>query len=292
MEKRLKYRIYPSLLDKYQSLLDYEQETDVPWNVWTEKKVADFMSKQQEENANLQTTDSVPEVGDYILSADQMYEKIEKELIASINREEHEPSEAASKGTALNEVIDCLILNQPCQREDMTIESLRTEDGTPYAIRALLDDFSFTFDLGLCKQLRDLLKGSVCQYFISAEIETKYGLVQLYGYLDYWLHDKVIDLKTTGQYNFGKYERKWQRHVYPYCCIESGQTDAVHDFTYLAVQLGKGAIIKGTMYPEEYTYNHKQSTDMLRQHLESFIEWLERNRALITDKKIFNELED
>ena len=42
-------------------------------------------------------------------------------------------------------------------------------------------------------------------------------------------------------------------------------------------------------YQEYYDYDHKEATDKLRYIVESFIEFLEANRPLITDKKIFNQ---
>lgn len=294
MEKLPKYRIYSSLLDKYQSLLNYEQEADEPWNKWSEKKVAEYIEQHNAQNGADDSKGEfvVPEVGDYIFTSDQMYEKIERELIDSINRIPHEPSEAASRGTALNEIVDCLIKHKPCTSKEMSVEVLRTPDSRPFAVRALIDGFTFDFDVNLCQQLKDMLRGSICQYFINADVDTKYGVVQLYGYLDYWQRNHVIDLKTTSSYSFGKYERKWQRYVYPYCCIESGLVEAndIEDFTYLAVQLGRGKIIYGNIYPEVYTYNHEVCKKKLREQIESFIGWLESVRPLITDNKIFNQI--
>ena len=128
---------------------------------------------------------------------------------------------------------------------------------------------------------------------MSAILPTGYGDVELYGFIDEFRKDVVYDIKTTSSYQFGKYERKWQRHVYPYCLIASGQVESVKAFEYTAYALKGGTsrtpLISGTCYPEYYTYNHEQSVKMLTNHVERFIEFLEANRDLITDKKIFAE---
>jgi hypothetical protein len=103
----------------------------------------------------------------------------------------------------------------------------------------------------------------------------------------------VYDIKDTSKYDFGKYEHGWQRHVYPYCLIASGQMDSIKAFEYTAYQIKGGTsrtpLISGTQYPEYYTYNHEQSVRLLTAHCEKFITFLEVNKALITDKKIFAE---
>lgn len=285
--REIAYRIYPSLLDKYQQLLDYEEEAEKPWNKWTPASIEKAKTEYLESDFPIAPWIE-PVVGDYILTPEEKYDEIEQELIDMINRKPHAPMLAADRGTAFNEVIDCLILNKPCQREDMTIESLRSQN-VPFAIRADYNGFSFVFDLELCRAVKSLLGGAVCQYLIEAPIRTKYGDVLLYGYLDYWLEDKIIDLKTTGKYDFGNYERKWQKSVYPYCAIESGLTNGISEFDYLVVQMGKGKVITGTVYNEAYSYDHESNKIKLQEHIESFIDFIERNRDRITNRKIFNQ---
>ena len=94
MKRKIDYRIYPSLLDKFQELLDYQTAFEGPWN-----KVSET-AKKEGKYPDL-------EVGDYILTADEMQDKLEQELVDAINRVPHEPWEAADKGTAFNEVTRC-----------------------------------------------------------------------------------------------------------------------------------------------------------------------------------------
>jgi hypothetical protein len=270
----LNYRIYPSLLDKYQSLLDYEQAADEPWNKVSAKAAAEGIYAGKSE-------------GDYIYTPDEMYDRLAAELLAQINREPQEPSEAADRGTALNEVVDCMLLHRKTERDKMVIQT-QYSDREPISVRVDYDGFTFNFDVALCRQLASMLQGSMCQYYAHAVMPTSYGDVELYGYPDYWRRGSLIDLKTTSSYSFGKYQRYWQRYAYPYMCLQSGMTRKVDDFTFLAVELHKGAVLTGRIYPEVYSYRHDRDSAMLHAHVESFCDWLNCNRDKITDKKIFN----
>ncbi|MEG1686007.1 MAG: HNH endonuclease [Bacteroides sp.] len=265
--KQPKYCIYPSLLDKFQKYLDSELEVESFWNINSE--------------------------GDYKLSADEISDKNERELIDMINRVPREPIAAADKGTAFNEIVDCLIENRGSNREDLKIESIKG-DNIPIGIRAQIHGFVFDFDISICKEVATYCNGAICQLFTSAEIETSYGIVKLYGYIDELIRNKVIDIKTTSYYEFGKFESSWQKEIYPYCLIKSGECTEVAEFEYTVIKLKGGTsmtpLISGEMYKEPYTYNHERTTIKLRQVLELFIHWLESNRNKITDKKIFGDV--
>lgn len=282
MATRPKYRIYPSLLDAYQNLLDYEIVANEPWN-----KVS--------EAAHIRGEHLDKEVGELVLTPDEMYEKLEQDLLDTVNRVDGEYIEAADKGTCYNEIVDCLIAHKPCTREDMTISTLRLPSGEATAIEAKMHDFKFLFDVQLCVDAANYFKGSLSQVLVEAPITTSYGDVLLYGYIDEWRHDKIYDIKTTGYYDFGKFAHKWQKHVYPYCAIESGMTTEVSEFEYTIYKLTKPSttfpIIRGNMYKEAYTYDHKTSTTLLRTICERLIEWLiiQEKAGKIINRRIFNE---
>ena len=276
-----KYRIYPSVLDKFQKFLDSDLVAEEFWNKDSE--------------------------GDYKLSPEEMSVQLEQELLDCINRVPHEPSEAADKGTAFNEVIDCIIEHHPCEREDMEIKSgAMMEDGgfhkqepnsgevqfsfTAYpCIDVKFNGFDFRFDAHLCKDMAQYFIDCIPQYTCSAILPTIYGDVELYGHVDYINTNKIHDLKTTKNYTFGNYEKYWQRHLYPYCLIESGEMEEVTEFEFTVVKWRelKNKPISGDIFKEVYTYSHEASTKALRGICEAFIEWLEANRHRITDKKIF-----
>ena len=264
------YRIYPSLLDKFQEFLDYETAAEEPWNKVSETAIADGRYPDKE-------------VGDYILTPDELCDKLEQELVDTINRVPHEPWEAADKGTCFNEIIDMLLDGRDCQYEGMIV----TMDDK--VVTATLNGFTFLFDLGFCQSVAEGLIDSASQVFTSATIETEHGIVELYGYVDEFQHDKVIDLKTTTQYDFLKFERKWQRHVYPYCLVQNGYE--VVGFEYRVIKWKGGTktqpALSGEVIPEYYTYTNEESEKELKAMLDHFIDWLEANRDRITDKKVF-----
>lgn len=294
-----KYRFYATLLDKFQSFLDtqvedyFYQDEDGSWHK-NYSETEDTLHFSQEEVDAL----------------------LKQELLDAINRVPHELSVAASKGTALNEIVDCIIHKRKSDNEDIVIKSLKGFDvkkefgctdevGKPIyydywfehvnksCIYAGLDGFDFYFDIDFCKSIAEYFKGSLSQVFTSAPLETKYGEVELYGYIDELRENKVYDLKTTSRYEFGKYAKYWQRHAYPYALIESGMCTEVNSFEFTAYALKGGTsrtpLITGVQYPEVYQYDHEQSKILLRNICERFCEFLEENRSLITNRKIFNE---
>lgn len=272
--KQPKYKFYASLLDSFTEFLDvkaeefFYQDDQGAWHV----------------NMNQDT-------GEMRYTDEEVYQLAKQQLLDMINRVDGEPSEAADKGTALNEIVDCIIEKRKPSQGISVERYYPTTGGAATAFSAAIDGFVFNFDINMCKQIANYFNGSVCQAFTSAPLETKYGVVELYGYPDYIRENKVYDLKTTKQYQFGKYEKKWQKHVYPYCLIKSGKCVEVKEFEYTCVKLSGGTsrmpIITGQMYPEVYTFDFEMSEQMLVQHCERFIEFLEQNKDLITDKKIF-----
>ena len=262
---KVRYRIYPSLLDKFQSYLDADQAAEEFWNLDGD--------------------------GEYKETADEIADRLEKELLDAVNRVPREPIEAADKGTCFNEVVDCLISRRKCGYEGMDIQS--GELGGNRVITAKLNGFEFHFDVDFCKEVAEALKGAISQHNCRAILPTAYGDVELYGYVDEIVADEVVDIKTTSRYEFGKYGKGWQRFVYPYCLVESGELQWVRGFEYLVVVWKGGTsrtpVLSGTICEEYYTYNHAAAELHLRQICERFIEWLEAHRHQITDKKIFAE---
>lgn len=261
----IRYRIYPSLLDKFQALLDVDQTVEEFWNLDSE--------------------------GDYKETADEMSDRLEKELLDAVNRVPHEPIEAADKGTCFNEIIDCLISHRKCEYEGMDIQS--GEIAGNRVITAKLHGFEFHYDLAFCREVAECLKGAISQHRCEAVMPTRYGDVELYGYADEIVSDVVVDIKTTSRYDFGKYSKGWQRHVYPYCLVKSGEMTDVSAFVFDVVVWSGGStrnpILGGKFYRETYDFHYEQSELAIRQVCERFIEWLEAHREQITDKKIFAE---
>jgi hypothetical protein len=257
----IKYNIYPSLLIKYQELLDYEYLYNEYWGNSDDPKY----------------------------NLEEFYLIQEANLINSINRVPFE-NEAASCGTTFNEIVDCLIENRKSSREDCIIKSKKDNNGNT-VIEARIHDFVFDFDLQLCRETADYFTGSIPQYLAKAVMSTDYGNVLLYGFADEWVSSQMFDIKTTGKYSWGKFEKGWQRHVYPWCAIESGDATEIESFTYYVIEWAyqrKGEPLKAKgVYLETYTYNHEESGVKIREILESFIGWLLSRKSFIQDQRIF-----
>ena len=257
-----RYRFTPSLLTKWTDFVD------------SEALYQEFYGNSDEPSVSLEEFEA----------------KQEAELWDAINRVPQEPSEAASRGTLLNVIVDCKV---QWERPDAkyNIRRISDENGRMVAISGECDGFHFEYDAALCRMLFDYFKGCICQYRCEAEIDTCFGPVILYGDPDYIRRDKVFDLKTTKSYKYGKFEDGWQKDVYPYCLIDSGDLETVSEFEYTVVQLSVKANqpISGTLYREIYCYDHDSARMRLRAVCEALAAYLEQNSEKITNKRVLNE---
>ena len=240
------YKFYPSILDKFDSYLNSSKIYHQYYGFSEEPKVTEEEFEQEQFQS----------------------------LINSINRVPiaWEDTEAMDRGTAFNEVVDCLIDNR--KSDKMQISSNK-ETGT---ISAAYNNRTFQFPIALCKEFAEYLKGALTQQFTDGYLQTKYGTVYLYGYIDQLMPFKVVDIKTTAQYNAFKYRDNWQKVVYPFCLNHNG--NHINEFEFVVTDLKNS-------WTENYNYNEEKDLPELIEHCERFIEFLEQNKTLITNKKIY-----
>ena len=246
------YRIYPTLLDSFQDLLDSDIIYERYWGY----------------------SENPP------LSLDEFRDKQFQGLIDKINRVPFE-SEAASKGTAFNEVIDCIVQHR--NSKNASVKRVKDEYGKVLGLNATLNGSTFYFPVSLVREVAGYYKGALAQQYVQAILPTVFGDVLLYGYIDYVMPFCTHDLKTTGKYYVGKFKDHWQHRVYPYALLKNGCD--VPDFEYNIVELGKTWY---NTYTESYSFVKERDIPLLTRHCEDFIRFLNDNRSLITDKKIFN----
>lgn len=278
--KDAKYFFSPTLLDSFNNYLNADKNWDK------------FYGDMDEDNEK------------YVSIADYEQKQYD-ELIDRINRKPHEPSEAATRGTCFNDLVDTLLHSECCGKTQFT--RLKDANGNLYGIRCVLDGFTFDFDINLCntaavyfgKEARcgdnvvntDPSDKCCSQVLVESTIDTIYGVVNLYGFIDEMRRDIVYDIKTTSRYEFGKYESYNQRFVYPYCLIESGMVEDISQFEFTAYALRGGTktspLITGVRYSEVYDYNHEDAKRHIKSICERFIEFIEANKDKITDKNIF-----
>lgn len=248
LQSQPKYNIYPTLLDAFASYLNSSQ---------VYQKYYGFTENPQ-------------------ISEEEFEQKKFGELIGKINRVPLEDSYAADKGTMFNEIIDCLVERRKSKQMHLV------SDIENHLIVAQWKGITEGFNIHDCKTIAGALKGSVCQTFHEGFLETRYGVVRMYGFTDFLLPFRIVDLKTTSNYSAFKYRENWQHIVYPYLMHFNG--NFVSDFTYLVYKWKKDG---GEIFEEEYRYEEGRDLPLLVEIVEQFIEFLEANREVITDGKIF-----
>ncbi|MDR1222354.1 MAG: HNH endonuclease [Tannerella sp.] len=265
--RQLNYLFYATLLDSFQDYLSSDKIYSEYWGF----------------------SENPP------MTEEEFHEKKRLELIDKINRVPFD-SEKADRGTAFNEIVDCLILGK--NSEKMQIKSIKT----PYtnhsytaetewrvtAIKANYNNREFVFPVDVCREFSGYYKGAIPQVYCEAILPTRYGDVKLYGYLDELMPASIHDIKTTGKYSAGKFKNHWQHIVYPYC-LQSDGSD-ISDFEYNILLINER--VSGNTYEtftEHYAFVSGRDVPKLTEHVESLIEFIEMHRDVITDLKIFNK---
>lgn len=251
--KKPKYLFYATLLDSYEGYISSSRIYQKYWGFSENapKSEADFEQEQFQS------------------------------LIDRINRVPFD-SEAADRGTCFNEVIDCITTKSVSEKVEMK------SDRTNNTITAKYNNRVFNFPLDQCLQVAKGYQEAVPQVLTKGHLETKYGIVELYGYIDELLPLQIVDIKTTSNYSAFKFKDNWQHRVYPFCLSCEGVN--IREFVYDVYVLDKSNKIKES-YQEFYLYEPQRDIPDLKAHCEGLIEFIEANKEKITDKKIFNEHE-
>lgn len=244
-----KYRFYATILDAFWGYLNSDAVWEKYWG-WSENPP------------------HTPE---------EFHELQFKELIDRINRV-HFDNEKADRGTAFNELVDALIE----KRKPSKMEVERNAENTCYTV--VYNNRTFVFPISLCCEFANYFKGALTQIRVEAILPTAFGDVLVYGFIDELMPTTVHDIKTTGSYSVGKFKDHHQHLVYPYALLKNGSD--VRTFEYNIVEFNKGGYVVDT-YTETYVFVPDRDIPILTSHCEMFISFLEENRNLITDKKIF-----
>ena len=102
------YAFSPSLLDAFERM--------------TSTKLEEFFYQDDEGKWHLNWNE---DEGSFRYSDEEVSEMLKKEFIDAVNKVEREPSEAASKGTAFNEIVDCLVMKVGSTRDDVIVRTIR-----------------------------------------------------------------------------------------------------------------------------------------------------------------------
>lgn len=189
-----------------------------------------------------------------------------QEFIDKLNRVPF-TAPAAEKGTAFNDVIDfCLIENPGEELKYKANEAVN----------------KYGFEANLINEIAYEVCGSKPQHKTTGFIETSIGVVEVYGNIDYLLRNKAVDLKTCEKYFIGKFLNSWQKLVYPYALSQEGII--VTDFEFLVTDFKE-------IYHESYPVDLQLCKEELIRISEELISFIQEHRNLITDKKLFNQLQ-
>ena len=260
------YQLYPSLIDAY---TDYSKSEVIYNKYWGGA-----------ENPSL--------------TLEEYEAKAFQDLIDKINRVERDLIKA-DIGTVFNELVDCLILGQKSM--EMEVEKLHDDAGNVVSLRAHYNGRSFVYPLDFVRLFADNYKGAIPQMLVEGILPTRRGDVRLYGYLDELMPLSVHDIKTTGAYEVGKFKDHSQHLVYPYCLKQMGYT-GVDLFSYDVAEISTNITkqtpeppevvvkLKAT-YSEEYLFNPERDIPILEGKVVELIDFIEANRHLITNPKIF-----
>lgn len=219
------------------------------------------------------------------VTPDEWQNKLFVDLVNKINRVPFE-SETAEKGTQFNNVIDLFVANKTkdskhellLDANNVTIMDWEQEENGMKTYSK-----KYTFPLPLVKEFADYYEDAESQVFVKGIIDTCFGDVDIYGYLDYLLPFSVHDLKTCKYYQGGKFRKHWQHICYPFCLNKMGNN--VERFEYNITDFKK-------TYTELYMFKAERDVPKLRNVCELFINFLTTNKELIKDTKVFNYLEE
>lgn len=250
-----KLYIYPSLLDAFTNYLNAEEVYMKYWG--------------NSENPSK--------------TLEEFLEQEKQSLIDRINRVPTEPIEAADKGTMLNEIVDCIILGRKPHIGE--VEKVTDVNDTVVALKARLHNFEFVYPISLVNTFVSFYRNALPQVLVSADLRITKGVVNLYGFIDYLNPLSVHDMKTTNSYNPFKFKNHWQHIVYMYCLRQQGND--TERFLYDICEWTKEGY---EMHFEQYTWNDSYLVD-LRGICDSFWNFVEENRELITNNSIFEERE-
>ena len=142
---------------------------------------------------------------------------------------------------------------------------------------------TFNFFKDVTDEFVTYYEGALPQVFVKGTLETHFGTIDLYGYADELLPFSCHDIKTTKNYHSGNFKEHWQHIVYPFCLKQMGM-DISH-FEYNVTNFKE-------TFSEVYVFEEERDIPKLRDICERFIQFVETNRDVITDTKVFKSLND
>jgi len=180
----------------------------------------------------------------------------ETNLIDKLNRVPFESTEAMDKGNAF----------------ELAVATNQSE--------VVFGDKKYDFDKALVNNLSSMVSGGAYQKGLKYTIGFDECMVNFYGYSDFIKRDTIVDLKTTGQYTFPKFDKSFQHKVY--LCGANQMGYKMNKFQYLVTDF------KDYFY-ELYPYDLDQYDADLRFIAKDLIGFIESRRLMISNENLFRE---
>lgn len=144
------------------------------------------------------------------------------------------------------------------------------------------DDKSWYSDaignIGIAMAIQNKLQHCVgMQVYQEAFIKTPYGIIKLYGIIDYDFPEMIVDLKTVVHYSCGKYSDYSQHPMYS--LIRELKGNPLKAFKYLITDFNR--VYQETYIPSNHMYT------VLMQNVYEFIAFINHFKPHITNTKIF-----
>lgn len=228
--------------------------------------------------------------GDDAMSADDFHAQAFADFIDSINRVPKDIP-AATEGTAYGEMHVKWALGE------FTPEPVQEyyKNGNPNGPRRFVYThtyhsnvtgeqvtITYKWNYEVALEVQEHFVGGVFEHLTETTLDTKYGSVILYGYVDLIRLNVMSDLKKTGKYDALKFMKEWQYRVYPMSLRREGVK--VDTFKYIACTGDRH------VYIEEHPYQERFESEIIA-HVEALYEFIQNNRELITNKKLLCEIE-
>jgi hypothetical protein len=178
----------------------------------------------------------------------------EKDLIDKLNRVPFQSSEAMDKGNAFELAV--------CTNESEVI----------------FGENKYFFDKELVSKLNAMVSGAAYQKGLKYTLTFDDVMVNFYGYSDFIRRDTIVDLKTTGQYSFPKFDKSFQHKVYLLGANQMGYK--LDKFQYLVTDF------KDYFY-EIYPYDAEKYSNELKSIAVDIINFIQSRKDLITNENLF-----
>lgn len=188
-----------------------------------------------------------------------LYGITEQDIINKINRVPEPISDAARKGTSFHEltVYDWTKVIPAEHRGQMCY---------------FYDDYRFP--AGPVEEIGNIRWGGIHEVYVEKKLETRYGLVSIYGYVDTLKDGVAYDIKTTSSYSVGKYLESLQRSFYLWAT-------GSRQFQFLVTNFSQ-------VFKEDYYPDGGEET-RIRVEVEDFLSFAVTFKDLITDSKFLGK---